>query len=114
MELCFYVKPCSILGEPTSKKINEMTVTDLMTILTHTGSLLFPSTVTRLDMSHVVGILFQYFNEHKKEHWLQVKKIIRYLNRTQDYGIRNKTQYPYLHVRQSTSLRQTFCGLYNS
>ena len=51
------------------------------------GSLMFLATVTRPDISHAVGVASRYLNNPKTVHWNAVKRIIKYLIGTQDYGI---------------------------
>lgn len=43
------------------------------------GCLMFLATVSRPDISHSVGVVSRYLNNHSKAHWLAVKRIIRSL-----------------------------------
>ena len=47
---------------------------------------------TRPDISHAVAIVAKYCNDPKNAHWLAVKRIIRYLAGTRDFGILYKRQ----------------------
>lgn len=51
------------------------------------GSLLFLATVTRPDISHAVGVLSRAVNNPTKAHWNGIKRVIRYLIGTTNYGI---------------------------
>ena len=42
---------------------------------------------TRLDVSHVVGVVSRYMENLGKEHWAVVKWVLRYLRGTSDYCI---------------------------
>jgi hypothetical protein len=46
------------------------------------GSLMYVIVCTRLDISHVVGVVSGYMNNPSKEHWEAVKWILRYLRGT--------------------------------
>ena len=46
------------------------------------GSLMYAMVCTRLDISHVVGVVSRYMNNPGKEHWDSVNYIIRYLRGT--------------------------------
>lgn len=51
------------------------------------GSLLYLSTITPSDISYAVNYLSRYVGSPKICHWLQAKKILRYLRGTTTYGI---------------------------
>lgn len=51
------------------------------------GSLMFLATVTRPDISHAVGVASRFLNCPKLAHWNAVKRIIKYIIGTQNYGI---------------------------
>ena len=50
------------------------------------GSLLY-LTASRLDITIVVGVCARYQAENKMRHLVQVKRIMKYINGTTDYGI---------------------------
>jgi len=50
------------------------------------GSLLY-LTASRLDITIVVGVCARYQAEPKMSHLVQVKRILKYINGTTDYGI---------------------------
>lgn len=51
------------------------------------GSLLFLAMVTRPDLSFSVGVLSRYAENPTRAHWNGIKRIIKYLKGTLDYGI---------------------------
>ena len=44
------------------------------------GNLMYAMVCTRLDIAHVVGVVSRFMNNPRKEHWLVVKWILRYLS----------------------------------
>src|SRR5271156_6779628 len=42
---------------------------------------------TRLDIAHAVGIVARFFANPKESHMTTVKRILRYLKNTKDYGL---------------------------
>jgi hypothetical protein len=51
------------------------------------GSLMFVMTSTRPDIAHALGEVARYCEKHTKEHWIAVKRILRYLVGTNHEGI---------------------------
>ena len=51
------------------------------------GSLLYLSTKTRPDIAYAVGNVARFSSKPSKVHWISVKRIMRYLNGTLDYGL---------------------------
>ena len=51
------------------------------------GSLMYAMVCTRLDISHVVGVLSRYMSKPGKEHWTTIKRVLRYLGGTIDHAI---------------------------
>ena len=49
------------------------------------GSLMYAMVCTRLDISHVVGVVSRFLANPSKAHWEAVKWIFRYLRGTQRY-----------------------------
>ena len=45
-------------------------------------------TTTRPDVSFVVGILSRFMQKPYEGHWSTAKRVLRYLNGTQDFGIK--------------------------
>ena len=46
------------------------------------GSLIYAMICTRLDISHVVGIVSRYMHNPSQGHWQAVKWILRYIQKT--------------------------------
>lgn len=55
------------------------------------GCLMFTAVVSRPDIMYAVGIVSRFLAEHSSLHWNGVKRILRYLNNTHDYGIHYKS-----------------------
>ena len=51
------------------------------------GSLLYLSTKTRLDIAYAVSSVARYCANPTKDHWTAVKRILRYLKGTCNYGL---------------------------
>ena len=49
------------------------------------GSLIYTQTCTRPDISFAVGMLGRYQSNLSMEHWKAAKKVMRYLQGTEDY-----------------------------
>eukprot|EP00253_Pinus_taeda_P029610 PITA_29610 len=54
------------------------------------GSLMYAMVCTRLDITHVVGVLRKFMSKLGKEHWTTVKWVFKYLRGTSDYGLCNQ------------------------
>lgn len=54
------------------------------------GSLIFAATVCRPDISYAVGVVSRYLQKHTNAHWNAVKRIVKYLIGTTNYGIKYK------------------------
>ncbi|XP_021801636.1 uncharacterized protein LOC110760213 [Prunus avium] len=63
--------------------------TDLETYRSIVGALQY-LTITCLDLSYVVNQVCQFMHSPKSPHWLAVKRILRYLKSSYDYGIVHK------------------------
>ena len=46
------------------------------------------STATRPDITAAVGVLSQYMSKLSKDHWMGVKRVLRYLKGTLNYGLK--------------------------
>jgi hypothetical protein len=51
------------------------------------GNLMYVIVCTRPDIAHVVGVLSKYINNIGKEHWEELKWIIRYLRGTSTHAL---------------------------
>lgn len=56
------------------------------------GCLLYISQVTRPDISFVINMLSKYNNKPEIEHWIALKRVMRYLKGTENYRLRYKKQ----------------------
>lgn len=52
------------------------------------GSLMYLAVLTRPDIAYAVGFLSQFNNCHSNEHWLYAKRILKYLKRTKNLGLK--------------------------
>jgi hypothetical protein len=51
------------------------------------GSLMYLMVLTRPDLAYAVGVISRYSSDPRSIHWAAVKRIIRYLAGTLDFGI---------------------------
>lgn len=51
------------------------------------GTLIFLTCLTRCDIAYVVHLVSQYLSCYGQDHWVQAKRILRYLKETSDYCI---------------------------
>ena len=51
------------------------------------GSLMFLAMITRLDISYSVGVLSRYADKPKRAHWNGIKRVIKYIKGTSNYGL---------------------------
>ena len=51
------------------------------------GTLLYLSTKTRPDIAYAVGNVARFSSKPTQTHWIAVKRIMRYLNGTPDFGL---------------------------
>ena len=51
------------------------------------GSLMYAMVCTRPDLAHAVSVVIRFMRQPGKEHWLAVKRILRYLKGTYDGGL---------------------------
>ena len=51
------------------------------------GSLMYAMVCTRPDIAHIVGVLSKYMSKQRKEHWIVVKSVFRYLRGTTEHAI---------------------------
>ena len=83
-------KPAKTPMEPnfnfSTEKDNEVFV-DSQKYQSAVGSLLYLSTKTRPDLSYAVGKVARYCAKPASEHWVAVKRILRYVKGTTNYGL---------------------------
>ena len=51
------------------------------------GSLLFLAMISRPDIAYSVGVASRFLDNHDDSHWHAVKRILRYLKETQNFGL---------------------------
>ncbi|XP_050896197.1 secreted RxLR effector protein 161 [Lathyrus oleraceus] len=49
------------------------------------GSLMYAQVFTRPDLAFIVGVLGRYLSNPDMQHWIAVKRVMRYLKRTRDF-----------------------------
>ena len=88
MENC---KPVSTPLDP-GRKFQQLSQGDepfnVQTYQQAIGCLTYVSTATRPDVAAAVGVLSQYMSRPSKEHWIGVKRVMRYLKGTLMYGLK--------------------------
>ena len=88
MENC---KPVSTPLEP-GRKFQKLSPSDepfdVQTYQQAIGCLTYVSTATRPDISAAVGVLSQYMSRPSTDHWIGVKRVLRYLKGTLKYGLK--------------------------
>ena len=83
-------KPVATPLEPDTKyeKLTEdedvVKLKDYQSII---GCLTYASIGTRPDVSAAVGVLSQHMSKPGKQHWVGVKRVLRYFKGTVDYGL---------------------------
>lgn len=73
-----------IIKLSTTKKGTERDVTRYKSII---GSLRYLVN-TRHDLTFAVGLVSRFMEAPSKEHWCAIKRIVRYITGTLDYGVR--------------------------
>lgn len=92
MENCNAVKSPLEPGQRISKEMCAKTETEknMMSNVPYRqaiGSLLFLAMITRPDISFAVNLLSRYCENPGPSHWGAVKRILRYINGTKNYGV---------------------------
>ncbi|WKA07370.1 hypothetical protein VitviT2T_025208 [Vitis vinifera] len=49
------------------------------------GSLMYAQVCTRPDIAFIVNVLGRYLSNPGRDHWVDAKKVMRYLQRTKDF-----------------------------
>ena len=92
MENC---KPVSTPLEP-GRKFQQLSPSDepfdVQTYQQAIGCLTYISTATRPDIAAAVSVLSQYMSKPSKDHWMGVKRVLRYLKGTLKYGLKFTAQ----------------------
>ena len=96
-------KPMSTPADPSMKLLkatDEDEVVNKLQYQSAIGSLMYLSLCTRPDIAYAIGNLAKFSGNPNKHHWTALKRVLRYLKDTLDYGI--------LYCRQETP--QEFVG----
>ena len=75
-------------GKTIHKRTNEEKPFDKKTYQQAIGCLTNVSTATRPDIAATVGILSQYMADPSNDHWLGIKRLLRYIKGTLMYGLK--------------------------
>ena len=51
------------------------------------GSLMYAMTTTRPDIAYAVSVLSSYMANPGQQHWIALKRVLRYLQGTRNYGL---------------------------
>ena len=54
------------------------------------GSLMYAQVCMRPDIAYIVGMLGRYLSNPGKDHWIEAKRVMRYLQRTKDYMLTHR------------------------
>ena len=79
--------PVDISTKLTKEGNEEETCVDQQLNQLAVGSLLYLSIATRPDITYAVSNVAKFCAKPTKQHWVAVKRIIRYLKGTQQYGL---------------------------
>ena len=75
-------------GKKLQKLSDDEESFDTQTYQQAMGCLTYASTATRPDIAAAVGTLSRYMSNPSKDHWIAVKRTLRYLKGTLNYGLR--------------------------
>ena len=70
-------------GKKFHKRIDEEEQCDQSIYQQAKGCLTYVSTATRPDITAAVGILSQFMSSPNKDHWMGVKRVLRYILKEQ-------------------------------
>lgn len=51
------------------------------------GSLIFLACLTHPDLAYAIHLVSQFMADYRRDHWIQVRRIMRYIKHTKDYRI---------------------------
>ena len=75
-------------GKKFQKLSDDKESFDTQTYQQAMGCRTHASTATRPDIAAAVGTLSHYMSNPSKDHWIAVKRLLRYLKGTLNYGLR--------------------------
>ena len=86
----FKMEDANPIKTPADPNIHLVTPTEIKSDFPYreaVGSLLFLTMVSRPDLPYAVGVVSRYLDKHDESHWRAVKRILRYVKQTQDFGL---------------------------
>ncbi|KAJ8719262.1 hypothetical protein PYW07_016818 [Mythimna separata] len=87
----FNMTDCKTVDTPMETKLNvecDKNVNNQVPYQQLIGSLMYLSVLTRPDITFAVSYLSQFNNCHTDEHWAYAKRILKYLKKTINFGIK--------------------------
>ena len=87
MENCKKMSTPLEFGKHFSLKGENESSADKRMFQSAVGSLVYAATATRPDLSASVGVLSKFMSNPSIDHWQGIKRIMRYIKGTLDYGI---------------------------
>lgn len=87
MEQCKPARTPVSTGTKLLKSVEQSEVIDVSLYQSVVGSLLYLSGWTRPDISFAVSYVARFCSKPTKEHWIAVKRILRYLKGSSTYGL---------------------------
>lgn len=87
----FHMTDCKTVDTPIESKLNvkiDQNVNDQVPYQQLIGSLMYLSVLTRPDITYAVSYLSQFNNCHTNEHWGYAKRVLKYLKKTINFGIK--------------------------
>jgi len=77
----------NLLVEQCSKTQEEEEDMPRVPYASAVGSLMYAMVYTRINITHVVGVLSRFMSKPGKQHWTIMRWVFRYLRGTSDYGL---------------------------
>ena len=91
----FRMQDCKAAPTPleSGRKLSSSDMTfDVQTYQQAIGCLTYTSTARRPDIAAAVGVLSQYMSRPSKDHWMGVKRVLRYLKGALHHGLKFSVQ----------------------
>ena len=67
------------------------------------GSLMYSQVCMRPNIAYIVDMLGRYLSNPGKDHWIEAKRVMRYLQRTKDYMLTHRKSDQLEIIRYSNS-----------
>ena len=91
------MKPGMKFAKHTGQPISQLEYSKVI------GSLMYVMTCTRPDIAFVAGKLSRFTSNPGSHHWMAIRRVLRYLLRTKDYGIGYSGEPPILESYSDAS-----------